>query len=123
MLNPAQNTIITCDASTASGSAVATLTGKTFCIFLSYTGIAQETESHIHGPAPIGSGAEVLFALSGKANKRDCFAFNTTHVQWLNDGLLYANIHSANFAGGCLEGEIRGQILPAISRKKGHKHL
>lgn len=112
MLNPAQNKHNTCDASTASGSAVATLTKNKFCIYLSYSGIAKELYSHIHGPAPVGASANVLFGLSSKSTKRDCVTLTNAQVNMLNAGLLYVNVHTSNFKGGCTDGEIRGQFFP-----------
>ena len=110
MLNQAQNVHTTCDGPLSTGNAVATLKNTTFCLYLSYTGLSlPELFSHIHGPAAIGADAGILFTLSLTRTKRDCFTFNSTQVGWLNDGLLYVNIHSNTT--GCTAGEIRGQIL------------
>ena len=68
--------------------------------------------AHIHGPAPVGSNADILFPLEGVVAAisglipDQTFAITSTQVSQLKAGQHYVNIHSANFPGG----EIRGQI-------------
>jgi CHRD domain-containing protein/PEP-CTERM motif-containing protein len=79
----------------------------------SWTGLtAPATASHIHGPAGVGTNASVLFPFSGVpaatsgAIPEQTFAITPTQVGYLQSGLLYMNVHDANFPGG----EIRGQL-------------
>jgi CHRD domain len=72
-----------------------------------YTGLGSpENAAHIHGFAPPGVAAGILFALPLGALK--CGVINYAPAQEANilAGLTYVNIHTAVFGGG----EIRGQI-------------
>ena len=81
----------------------------------SWTGLTGPAAAgHIHGPAPAGSTASVLFpladvpaAISGSIPEQT-FAIDATQLGWLLSGLLYLNIHTPEFP----DGEIRGQIAP-----------
>jgi hypothetical protein len=77
----------------ALGNAVATLVGYKFCIFLSYSGLSgPEESSYIHGPAPIGENASVLFGpLSTGTVKNDCFYLDDEQIGYLEKGYLYFN--------------------------------
>ncbi len=84
---------------------------------LSWSGLtAPATAAHIHGPAAPGTNAGVLFPLSGVPNAtsgsipEQTFAVTATEVGWLQGGLLYLNVHTANFPGG----EIRGWLTAAV---------
>jgi hypothetical protein len=71
------------------------------------------TASHIHGPGGAGTNAPVLFPFTGVpaatagAIPEQTFAITPTEVGYLFAGYLYANVHTSNFPGG----EIRGQLL------------
>src|SRR5262249_42789100 len=88
-----------------------TLTTNGNCCNLS----ASFTASHIHGPAAPGANAGVLHPLAVLLGTPLCGSFNNdvwsgltaAQVGFLNSGLLYINVHSMQFPGG----EIRGQIL------------
>jgi hypothetical protein len=77
------------------------------------TGTAND--AHIHGPAPVGQGAGVLFDLvpfhNGAFGTSGSFTgtgtLSPSVLGYVLDGLTYINIHSS-FAGG---GEIRGQVI------------
>ncbi|MGH2412492.1 MAG: CHRD domain-containing protein [Microcystaceae cyanobacterium] len=80
---------------------------------LSFSGLsAPATVAHIHGPAAPRSNAPVLFPFSGVPGATSgvippqIFSITPTQVAFLKQGLLYFNVHSSNFPGG----EIRGQI-------------
>jgi len=85
---------------------------------VSFSGLtAPLTATHIHGPAAVGVNAGVIHFLattspplglvSGSYN--DTWSgLTATQQGWLTGGLLYVNLHTGNFPGG----EIRGQILP-----------
>jgi hypothetical protein len=97
---------------TGTGNFTLSDTG-TFSYTISYSGLSgNSTAAHVHGPGAPGVNAGVLFNLDGGTfgNTFGSFsgsrALNATEIGQLNSGLWYVNIHSANFGGG----EIRGQI-------------
>ncbi len=71
--------------------------------------------SHIHGPALPGFNAPVLFSLAGVPPAtaggiaQQVFAITPAQITQLKSGSFYFNVHSMNFPGG----EIRGQIPAA----------
>ena len=88
----------------------------------SYTGMTSTTAAaHLHGPAPAGSTAEVLFPLTVEGEFSGAISgsgfLNRDAAENLLLGLTYINVHTANNAPG----EIRGQIdqplaeLPTIA--------
>ncbi|HUR90700.1 MAG TPA: CHRD domain-containing protein [Ramlibacter sp.] len=71
---------------------------------LSHTGMTgAATAAHIHGPAATGANAGVVVPLQGMEGKG-----KLTQAQYgdLAAGLYYVNVHSAQYPGG----EIRGQL-------------
>ncbi|MBL8990239.1 MAG: CHRD domain-containing protein [Phycisphaerae bacterium] len=75
--------------------------------------VAPVFAAHIHGFAPAGANAGVLFNLVvpiGSTSGTISGAGNFTPTQLTNliAGLMYVNVHSQSFQGG----EIRGQIVP-----------
>jgi hypothetical protein len=109
---------VTPNASTATGFGRVTLNDLEDQITVSvyYAGLSSNvTVGHIHGSAPAGANAGVLFNLnpvtgvtSGSVVNRT-FTPTATQVADLKAGLFYFNIHTVSNGGG----EIRGQILPA----------
>lgn len=106
------------NASPATGFGTVTLNAAQTQITVdeSWSGLtAPATASHIHGPGAPGVNAPVLFPFSGVPNAtagaipEQTFAITPTQVGYLFSGTLYMNVHTANFPGG----EIRGQLLPA----------
>jgi uncharacterized protein (TIGR03118 family) len=83
-------------------------------VSLYFTGLTTPAQAaHIHGPAPAGTNAPILFpfasvpaATSGSVNNVT-IALTPTQVQQLKAGLFYMNVHTTTNPGG----EIRGQIL------------
>ena len=79
--------------------------------------------AHIHGPAPAGSNADILFPFAGTATATSAiipdqsFAITAAQVTQLKTGQHYINIHSTNFP----DGEIRGQLgaVPMLTVAKG----
>lgn len=68
---------------------------------------SPETASHIHGFAPPGTPAGILFGLPLGSPKNAVWNFPDADESKIIDGLTYVNIHTTNFPLG----EIRGQIL------------
>lgn len=101
------------------GSATMTLDDVTNMFTLTGTFqdlIGTTNNAHVHGPAPIGTPAGVMFGITfdfGVTSGN--FSFNgvisDAHEQAILDGLTYINIHTTFRPGG----EIRGQILPEPS--------
>ena len=70
--------------------------------------LAVEIAAHIHGPAPVGVNAGVIFPFALGTPKIGVFGPLTAGQEAdLNAGRMYVNIHSTLFPGG----EIRGQIF------------
>ena len=112
---------------TGSGSVLINLTGTTLTFSSgTFSGLSGNVNNaHIHGPAPIGSPAGVLYNLGGPiiplgstagtisgsvnliANPNGTTFTVAQQLAQLNSGQWYVNIHSTTFPGG----EIRGQIL------------
>lgn len=105
------------NSSTATGFGTVLLNDaqNMIAVNFTYTGLTtQVTVGHIHGPAPLGVNAPVLFdftsalppASTSGTIAEQMFSINPTQVNNLRGGLLYFNLHSTTFPGG----EIRGQI-------------
>ncbi len=82
-------------------------------IELTWSGLtAPATAAHIHGPGAPGVSAPVIIPFSPFPNATSgiftaTVAITAQQLIWLQDGLLYMNIHDANFPAG----EIRGQLV------------
>ncbi len=137
----AQNFTVTLDPAQDGNSALlpghgsGTLTLDTTLDTLTFNNItfsglsAPATAGHIHGPAPPGMTAGVLYTLGQAAGMGGFFTLGSTsgsingtlqlvtlgtltvptQISQLENGLWYINIHDLPSFGG---GEIRGQILP-----------
>ncbi len=100
-------------------------TSQEVCYTISFQQlIGTETEVHIHAPAPKHENAPVLFFIAPEESggpspigspKSGCLGpLNTQELRWLKRGLWYLNIHTDEFPGG----EIRGQVLQASFQSK-----
>ncbi len=111
-LNGAQEVPPTPSTATGSGTFTIDTAANILNFSISFAGLSgAPTDAHIHGPAPPGANANILFSLTPlglaspitgtwnypEANEADILAGNT-----------YVNIHTLLFPAG----EIRGQILP-----------
>lgn len=98
--------------SLATGSSIAWFDDITneFSWDLSWSGLANVTAAHFHGPAGPGANAGVVVGIDISSNPT---AGNTILSAQQAVGLLnelwYINIHTATFPGG----EIRGQVMLA----------
>jgi len=105
------------NASTARGFGVVTLTNNETQVYvaLSFASLgSNQTGAHIRSPGAPGVNAPILFNIGSNGTTFGVFiplVFSVTPAQVadLKAGLWYFNVHSANFPGG----EIRGQIKPA----------
>ncbi|MBI3443599.1 DUF4832 domain-containing protein [Candidatus Woesebacteria bacterium] len=98
------------NSSTGTGNGTITLdTNSNILTFnISYTGLSSvETAAHIHGPAPYGVSAGILFTLPSGSQKTGTWNYPETLEQAILTGQTYVNIHSQNYS----DGEIRGQII------------
>ena len=99
------------NTSNASGQVDAVLNKDTNLLRwqLTYVGLSgPATAAHFHGPAPVGANAGVAlpFASPVTSPQSGQATLTATQVADLMAGKWYANIHTAQFPGG----EIRGQM-------------
>jgi len=107
--------------SAATGEVTATLDGTMLSVDGTYEGLTVAGPgAHIHGPADVENNADVLFPLTfdneaGTLSAtvdlaaEENAAFGPAAFGYLQNGLLYANLHTEENPSG----EIRGQLLPA----------
>lgn len=108
------------NASPATGTAFLVYDNvlNTLTTSVTFSGLtAPLTATHIHGPAAIGVNAGVIHFLATTSppiglttgSYNDTWVgLTATQQGWLTGGLLYVNLHTGQFPGG----EIRGQVLP-----------
>lgn len=104
------------NASSATGFGRVTLNAAETVITVSvhYSGLSSNLSAgHIHAPAAIGVNGPVRFNLNPTTGATAgavvnlSFAVTPAQVADLRNGLSYINLHTSNFPGG----EIRGQLL------------
>lgn len=110
-LNSAQEVPSNASTATGRGRIVLDRTTNMITFTISFTGLSSaQTLSHIHSPAPIGvsTGVSVNFGTVGGTSGTisGTAAVTPTIIGHILSGQAYVNIHSTNFPGG----EIRGQI-------------
>lgn len=104
--------------STASGAGTFSLDASNVMSFdITIGGLhGAETGASIHGPAPAGASAGILFTLPVGNTKTGRFGpLTAAQVADLQAGLWYVNIHTSHHASG----EIRGQIRSAVAVERG----
>lgn len=97
--------------STATGSGVFSFDTDTNLLDwnITFSGLTtNEVAAHIHGPAAVGENAGIQIPLSSGSPKIGSATLDNTQEADLLAGLYYVNIHTVNYPGG----EIRGQIIP-----------
>jgi uncharacterized repeat protein (TIGR01451 family) len=102
------------NSSTGSGTATLLLSPDetTARVSLNFSGLTSaQTDAHIHGPGAAGVIAPILFPLPNGNLSDVLITLTPTDVTNLKNGLLYINVHSANFPNG----EIRGQFATSAS--------
>ena len=97
--------------STGLGQATATLDTATHELTydVTFKGFSSEvTAAHIHGPAEAGKNAGVVVPLgnSPKDPIHGTAKLTPEQEQQLTAGLYYMNIHSKNFPGGAIRGQL-----------------
>lgn len=95
---------------TGSGSAVLDTVSGLITISGTYSGLLGTGEfGHLHGLAPAGANAPVIFDLTvGGGNFSGSGTLTPAQVTGALNLLTYVNIHTSLFPGG----EIRGQLVP-----------
>ena len=86
--------------------------------------VGKEMEVHVHAPAPKEENAPVLFFIAPQESggpsppgspKNGCIGpLNKQELRWLKRERWYVNIHTDEFPGG----EIRGQVLTASDQSE-----
>ena len=112
------------NASPATGTATAILSadGSTLTYTVTYSGLtASRTASHFHASACPGANAGVQLGIAAGGPTSDTISgsgpVNATLLAALNTACsggsvaVYVNVHSSNFPGG----EIRGQLFPDVT--------
>ncbi len=109
---------------TGAGTVLLNGTEDQITVMASFSNLqTAATAAHIHGPAPPGVDADVLFPLSGVPAAtsgiipNQSFAITARRSVDLKAGQHYFNVHTTGFGGG----EIRGQIgaVPMLTVAKG----
>jgi hypothetical protein len=101
-------------ASTATGVGLMTLDTTTGALSynITFSGLSSaETAAHIHGPAPVGVNAGVIFTLPAGNPKVGNLILTAPQITNMLAGLDYVNIHTTTNPGG----EIRGQVTPVAT--------
>jgi uncharacterized repeat protein (TIGR01451 family) len=111
-LNGAQQTPPVSSTATGTASLLLSPDETTALLSLNFNGLSStETAAHIHGPAPPGSAAGVLFPIPTGQVSDFRISLTPAQVLDLKNGQLYINVHSSNFPNG----EIRGQFGSSAS--------
>lgn len=93
---------------TGFGSVLLSDDQTSITVSLNFSGLlAAQTAAHIHGPAAPGVNGPVVFPLPLGQVSNAVFAITPAQAATLMNELFYFNVHSQQFPGG----EIRGQIL------------
>ena len=110
ILNPRQEAPTPVASSALGGGRfVIDTDANTVTFRIAWSGLSSaETAAHIHGFAGSGAPAGVLFTLPAGNPKVGVWNYDEAQEASILGGLCYANIHSTNFPGG----EMRGQIVP-----------
>jgi hypothetical protein len=99
---------------TGFGSFVMDTAANTLTYHVEFSGLTSaETAAHIHGPAPVGQNAGILFPLANGSPKTGTIAITDADEATFLGGQTYVNVHSTNFPNGEIRGQL--QIAPIAS--------
>ncbi|MCH8805516.1 MAG: CHRD domain-containing protein [Planctomycetes bacterium] len=110
----ASQVVMPMSTSTASGTGNVTYNPGTMMLNwnITFSGLTSaQTAAHFHGPAPFGVNAGVQVGIGVGSPALGNAPITTAQATDLLNGLWYVNIHTTNFPGG----EIRGQVVPEPS--------
>ncbi|MEO8460533.1 MAG: CHRD domain-containing protein [Dokdonella sp.] len=116
-LNQVQEVPATASSATGAGRVTLNAAETQISVELRFAGLGSNASAaHIHATAGLGSSAGVLFGLAPPAATSGTvpvatFAVTPAQVADLRAHLWYFNVHTSNFPGG----EIRGQIIDTKS--------
>jgi hypothetical protein len=79
---------------------------------IEYDPIPDETAAHFH-LAPPGTNGPVVHGLPAGNPKVGVWMISPEHVTALFDGNIYVNIHSAEFPGGAIRGNLTTYVVSA----------
>lgn len=110
-LTQAQEVPASGTAATGKAHIVIDATAMTVTFTVTFTNLSSaQILGHIHGPAAVGAnaGVQITFPVVGGTSGTisGTTAITAAQIAQIRSGLGYVNIHSTNFAGG----EIRGQL-------------
>jgi CHRD domain-containing protein len=109
---------------TGSGFFILNNAGTTLSYDVQFSGLtANRTAEHFHAPGAPGVNAGVVrtIAGAGATSGHDIGTWNSTdaiqpltatQVSNLMNGLMYVNVHTANFPGGEIRGQIHSDATP-----------
>jgi hypothetical protein len=111
LLDGAQEVPVVVTAATGWGVFVIDTVANQLKYHVVFSGLSSaETAAHIHGFTLHGTGAGVLVGLALGSPKTGVWNYLEAQEEGILAGRTYVNIHSVNFPGG----EIRGQIVPIV---------
>ncbi|HEX8096895.1 MAG TPA: PQQ-dependent sugar dehydrogenase, partial [Pyrinomonadaceae bacterium] len=111
-LNGAQEVPAVSTNATGTATILLSPDEKSARVSLTFSNLSSaQVAAHIHGPAPAGTNANVLFPLPQGSFSDFLINLSPAQAQDLKNGLYYVNVHSQNFSGG----EIRGQFQASQS--------
>ncbi|KPL86709.1 CHRD domain-containing protein [Herpetosiphon geysericola] len=97
---------------TGSGTVDVDTVNNTLRYNISYQGLSSaEAAAHIHGFAPRGSNAGVLFTLPTGSPKVGTLNYAENQEAGILAGQTYINIHTSDFPGGEIRGQLDGATL------------
>jgi hypothetical protein len=110
-MNEAQETPPTGSPATGTIKVLVDTAANTLTYQINVVGLVNtETAAHIHGMAPPGVPAGILYALPLGNTKTGVINYLESEEPGILSGQTYVNVHTNVFGGG----EIRGQILPQV---------
>lgn len=109
ILNPRQEVPLVASGAMGGGRFVIDTDANTVRYWISFAGLSSaETAAHIHGYSGPGVNSGVVHPLPAGNPKVGVWNYAEVDEAAILAGRTYANIHSVNFPGG----EVRGQIVP-----------